>query len=97
MDRFGFPIAFFERQKLLEILYETYPDHSKIHVNKKVVEVKLLDNKAGVITNDGSLYTGDLIVGADGVHSRIRSEIWRLADMKNPGLVTNREKTGSSP
>ncbi|TLS21196.1 uncharacterized protein PpBr36_10630 [Pyricularia pennisetigena] len=26
---------------------------------------------------DGTVYTGDLVVGADGIHSKIRSEIWR--------------------
>jgi hypothetical protein len=97
MDRFGFLIAFLERQKLLEILYQTYPDPSKIIVDQKVLEVKLLENKSCVVTKDGSMYMGDLLVGADGVHSRIRSEMWRLADTKDPGLITHREKTGMSP
>jgi 2-polyprenyl-6-methoxyphenol hydroxylase-like FAD-dependent oxidoreductase len=45
-----------------------------------------------VVTEDGAVYTGDLIVGADGVHSSIRSEMWRLADAISPGLITEHER-----
>ncbi|KAL1859280.1 hypothetical protein Plec18170_002396 [Paecilomyces lecythidis] len=93
-QRFGYPIAFLERQKFLEILYRTYPDKSKILLNKKVVEVRLLGKEACVVAKDGSTYNGNLVIGADGVHSCIRSEMWRLADMNRPGLITQREKTG---
>ncbi|KAJ9217703.1 hypothetical protein DTO166G4_885 [Paecilomyces variotii] len=92
--RFGYPIAFLERQKFLEILYRTYPDKSNILLNKKVVDVRFLGQEACVVTNDGSTYTGNLVVGADGVHSRIRSEMWRRADETHPRLITHREKTG---
>lgn len=36
---------------------------------------------------DGTSYTGDILVGADGVNSKARSEMWRLADEQDPGLV----------
>lgn len=31
-----------------------------------------------IIHTDGSIYKGDLIVGADGVHNKTRSEMWRV-------------------
>lgn len=45
-----------------------------------------------MVTEDGAVYTGDLIVGADGVHSSVRSEMWRLADVISPGLITEKER-----
>ncbi|GAD99479.1 FAD binding monooxygenase [Paecilomyces variotii No. 5] len=90
-----YPQILEQRLKFLEILYRTYPDKSNILLNKKVVEVRLLGKEACVVTEDGSTYTGKLVVGADGVHSCIRSEMWRLADMNRPGLITQREKTSS--
>lgn len=45
-----------------------------------------------MVTDDGSVFTGDLVVGADGIHSRIRSEMWRLAEDIQPGMITSQEK-----
>lgn len=81
-----------DRKKVLEVLYEYYPDKSKIITNKKVLKVQLSGQGAIVLTDDGHKYHGSLIVGADGVHSQIRSEMWRLADMMNPGLITEMER-----
>lgn len=65
-----------------------------MHLGKEVVEVQQLDSTMRVITKDGCSYEGDLIVGADGVHSSIRSEMWRIADTLEPGLITQSEKNG---
>ncbi|CAI7650768.1 unnamed protein product [Penicillium glandicola] len=91
-ERFKYPIVSLDRQKILEILFENYPDKSKIITNKRVSEVRLSGDSASVVTEDGSVFQGDLIVGADGIHSRIRSEMWRLADELQPGMITAQEK-----
>ncbi|KAJ5952967.1 uncharacterized protein N7479_011380 [Penicillium vulpinum] len=91
-QRFKYPIVSLDRQKVLEILFQSYPDKSKIITNKRVSEVRLLGDSASVVTDDGSVFQGDLIVGADGVHSRIRSELWRLADKSHPGMITPQER-----
>nr|AFO69308.1 FAD dependent monooxygenase [Aciculosporium take] len=75
---YGYPVSFLERQKFLQILYDKLKGKKHIHTGKKVVAV--LDDgheKAVVKTLDGSEYAADLVVGADGVHSIVRSEIWR--------------------
>lgn len=77
---------------MLEILHDKYPTKSNILVKKRVAEVRLFDEGGRVITDDGAVYDGQLIVGADGVHSRIRSEMWRLADVHNPSLISPRDK-----
>lgn len=81
-----------DRQKFLEILYKRYPEKANILVNKKVVKVEPFENGTCVTTQDGSSYRGSLVVGADGVHSRVRSEVWRLADLQHPGCITDHEK-----
>lgn len=87
-----YPILSLQRKKVLEVLYQSYPDKSKILVNKRVLEVQLSSDKVSALTDDGQIYAGDLMVGTDGVHSRIRSEMWRLADQLQPGLITEKER-----
>ncbi|KAL4884275.1 hypothetical protein BJY04DRAFT_206077 [Aspergillus karnatakaensis] len=99
LERFGLPLAFLERRRLLEILYTSLPPTSQIVVGKSVVAVEQEhDGRNGttVRTDDGSIYHGDLVVGADGVHSRVRREMWRLAELQQPGLITEREKNAMS-
>lgn len=93
--RFGYPISFLARQKLLEVLFQTLPNKSNVFTGKRVTEIRPLNRGSCVITADGSYYHGDLVVGADGVHSRVRSEIWRLAE-QTPGRITAKEKTSLS-
>ncbi|GIK05241.1 hypothetical protein Aspvir_009345 [Aspergillus viridinutans] len=92
-ERFGFPIAFLDRQKLLGILYNKYPKKHNICLNKNVVSIQTLGDDLNVTTEDGSIYTGQLVVGADGVHSRVRSEMWKAGEKQSAGLVSERERT----
>lgn len=84
-------MAFLDRQKLLDILYRNYPDKINIITGTKVTEVRKVDNGVCVSTDDGTLYHGDLVVGADGVHSRMRSEMWRLAGAAHKSVAKEKE------
>lgn len=76
----GYPVAFLERRQVLQKLYQHAPDQSKILTGKKVVSVRTLTDGVEVQCEDGSKFTGDIVAGADGVHSRIRREMWRHAE-----------------
>lgn len=78
----GYAITFMERQQLLEILHESIPDKSKIHVNKVVTRVEQTESGAQVHTADGHVYEADMVVGADGVHSKVLREMWRMMGQK---------------
>ncbi|KAE8391142.1 FAD/NAD(P)-binding domain-containing protein [Aspergillus alliaceus] len=78
--RFGFPIAFLDRQRLLEILYQNYPDGSKIRLGEKVTAIHPSSGRVTVTTAKGSVYHGQLVIGADGVHSQVREAIWRAVE-----------------
>jgi FAD dependent monooxygenase len=79
-NRFGYGFVMVERQTLRQCLYQNSPDKTKIHVSKGVVEIQQTDTGVSVTTQDGTIYNGSLVAGADGVHSRVRSEMWRLAE-----------------
>ncbi|KAF7585902.1 hypothetical protein BBP40_009884 [Aspergillus hancockii] len=91
-ERLGYPIAFLARQRLLEILHTSYPKASNIRTKRRVTHIRRTDSHVEVLTELGEKYVGDLVVGADGVHSVVRSEMWRLADSLEPGLVSSGEK-----
>ncbi|KAK1707959.1 hypothetical protein CaCOL14_003500 [Colletotrichum acutatum] len=81
--RHGYPSIFMERFELLNVLYEHLKDKSRIFINQKVKRVESLKDGALVYTKDGSVFQGQMVVGADGVRSTIRQEMWRNADDNN--------------
>lgn len=92
---FGFPMAFLNRQELLQILYDSFPKKSNIYVDKTVVRVEHKNQNCVLVhTQDGRSYKGDLVVGADGVHSCVRTQMWQIADKLRPGMIPIEEKKG---
>lgn len=96
VERFGLPFCVIKRQQFLNILYSRFEDKSRIHKNKKVIEICQDRSDVSVMTADGTTYRGDLVVGADGVHSVVRSEMWRIGNLEQPGFITEEEKSGLS-
>ncbi|KAL6230478.1 hypothetical protein BDW75DRAFT_234371 [Aspergillus navahoensis] len=86
-ERFGYGLTFVERQRLLETLHRRYPAKSRNLVDKAVVEIRQADGGIVVVTEDGSTYQGNLVVGADGVHRRMYSDMWRLQRLNIRGCV----------
>ncbi|KAF4967046.1 hypothetical protein FSARC_5337 [Fusarium sarcochroum] len=91
VERHGYPMIFLDRQMLLQVLYDNIKDKSKILTNKRVVRMELLDGGVQAVTSDGTLISGDILVGADGVHSTIRHEMWNLAASSDPGHFDPKE------
>ncbi|KAL2851041.1 monooxygenase [Aspergillus pseudoustus] len=91
-ERLGYGLVFVSRQQLLESLYRNLPDKTRVHINQAVVEIQQTEEGVFVVTQDGTTYSGSLVVGADGVHSRVRSEMWRLEETQYPGLIGAKEK-----
>ncbi|KAB8216022.1 hypothetical protein BDV33DRAFT_207725 [Aspergillus novoparasiticus] len=90
--RYGYGLLFFDRQKLLEILHDTIKHKDRVLLNKKVSDIDLIDGGVNVTTADGSVYTGTLVVGADGIHSKVRSLMRDLGNKLQPGYFPAKEE-----
>lgn len=91
-SRSGYGGCFGDRQFLLQILYKYIQDKSKVLTNKKLATIEDLPNGVKAFCTDGSVYEGDIVVGADGTFSKVRQEMWRLADAKDPGFISDKER-----
>ncbi|MGZ4511879.1 MAG: FAD-dependent oxidoreductase [Mycobacterium sp.] len=74
VDRLGAPVRMVPRQVLLERLLEDFPT-DRIRCNTRGVGV--VDTQDGVRLEfeDGSSAEGDLLIGADGLHSMVRDTV----------------------
>jgi 2-polyprenyl-6-methoxyphenol hydroxylase-like FAD-dependent oxidoreductase len=95
--RHGYPIAFLDRQILLEILYKHLADGDRrVHTNKRVEKVEHSSDKVRVYCTDQSVFEGDIVVGADGVRSTVRREMWRYMDSIALGKQAAEERARES-
>ncbi|RYP61688.1 hypothetical protein DL771_010039 [Monosporascus sp. 5C6A] len=87
----GYPLVVLDRQQLLNILYSHVREKTKLILSARIVSVSEGDHGVHVTTSDGRQFTGDILVGADGVHSIVRQEMWRLARLTAPGYFSDDE------
>lgn len=90
-DRAGYDFLFGPRTKYLDVFYEKLKNKNKILLNKNIILVEQSENGVTVTCEDGTCYQGDIIAGADGVRSKVREEMWRLARPTIPHLVEHDE------
>ncbi|KFY40946.1 hypothetical protein V495_05159 [Pseudogymnoascus sp. VKM F-4514 (FW-929)] len=90
-ERHGYPILSLDFQRVLQVLYDNIQDKSKILTNKEIWNVDVTHNGVVVKTSDGSLYNGDILVGADGNQSTVRDTMWQIADELSPGWISSDE------
>lgn len=81
-----------ERSRVLRILYEHIEDKSKIMTRRAVTTIEHSARGIKVKTATGDVFEGDLVIGADGIHSVVRREMWRIADIEQPGLISTAER-----
>ncbi|CZR61768.1 related to hydroxylase [Phialocephala subalpina] len=90
-ERYGYPILFLDRQTVLQVLYEKIKDKSKILTKKRLEKIDLNEKGVKATITDGLTFTGDVLIGADDIHSTTRSKMWRLADTVSPGHISPSE------
>lgn len=88
----------FNRVDYLRLLYERLgSDQAKVLTRKEIVDITSSNAGVTVKCADGSIYQGSIVIGADGVHSKVRSIMRRMAleedptrrwDAENPYLTT---------
>ncbi|CAN8102016.1 unnamed protein product [Discula destructiva] len=72
---FGMVGMMYHRAELVQLIYDGLPDDDKarVHLNKKVADIDTNEDGVVVTCTDGSTHSGSIVVGADGVHSRVRA------------------------
>jgi 2-polyprenyl-6-methoxyphenol hydroxylase-like FAD-dependent oxidoreductase len=76
----------------LKSLYDTLTHKERIHEHARVKDIVEGNGAAKVILQDGTEFDGDLIVGADGVHSLCRELMWKKANETIEGYISAEEK-----
>lgn len=85
-DRFGAPYYVFHRADLLDLLAESV-DPSRIHLGHKCVGLTERDDEVLVEFENGNTFAADIVVGADGIHSRVRRYLYGEDDAQFTGQM----------
>ncbi|EFR04324.1 FAD binding domain-containing protein [Nannizzia gypsea CBS 118893] len=88
----GYDTRTLSRSLFLRILYDNLPDPSKILERHRVVNIIEENSIVRAILSDGTEYVGDLVVGTDGVHSKVRELMWDQANQAIPHFISTSEK-----
>lgn len=100
-ERYGAPQLTIHRADLLAALESALPE-GVIRYGSRVAEVGQDDTGVWVRLSDGETRRGDLLIGADGIHSQVRAKLFGPDDPKFTGLVSwrgvfSRDKGGDIP
>lgn len=93
--RTGYPVSFIWRKELLQVLLECLEENGKVFTSKCGKSIVQDDDKPGVTVKceDGSSYSGDVVVGADGVHSMVVKLMCEKIEEKHPGVTKKDQET----
>ena len=76
------------------MLYDNLKDKSKVLTGRAVVHLESDEKSVRATTSDGEVFTGAILIGADGIHSSTRREMWRIADEMQPHWFDQSERGG---
>lgn len=81
----GYDFIMLARRDLYDLLLSQVPAE-RMHMNKKIIATEQSSQGVSITCSDGTIYRGDILVGADGAHSAVRL-----------GLYTELNEKGSLP
>ncbi|KAL8941739.1 MAG: hypothetical protein Q9216_002067 [Gyalolechia sp. 2 TL-2023] len=91
-SRHGYDFLVLERQQFMKMLYENLPDKNRVVVGKSISDYINRPDSVRVVLDDGSYDDGDILVGCDGVNSKVREIMWGHANTTTGRAVTAIEK-----
>jgi len=83
----GYPLALLQRCDLLKVLSRTVHDQSTVHTSKRVAAIDHHDMGVVIHCEDGTEYSGDIVVGTDGIRSTVRFLMQRHIETTRPGAT----------
>lgn len=88
-QRYGFPYLTVYRPDLLQVLVDAVaaikPD--ALHLNARVAGCVQNEERVVLHLDNGETASGDALIGADGVHSRLRNLVWGESKAKFTGMM----------
>lgn len=90
--KLGYSAEICERKVFLRSMFNQLKDKSRVCLGKKVVAMEHLDGGIRVVCEDGGMFTGDLVIGADGIHSKTRKEMQKFAEETGSEGLINKDK-----
>lgn len=91
--RLGYGFSFLDRQLVLRSAANTIKQKHKLLLNKRMKRIDHTSTGVTIHCEDGTSYDGDMVIGADGVNSKVRQEMWRIAGQEDPDYFSVEEKT----
>lgn len=88
----GYDTRTLDRKLFLQTLYDLLPEKSKVLERSRVDKVIEEKSIVRVVLADGTEHVGDLVVGADGVHSKVRELMWEYANSSILDYISVEEK-----
>lgn len=86
---FGFPYYHVHRMDLITMLAETAQENSgiRVHLSSRCIALEQKKNSVAVKFENGESWEGDFVIGADGIHSVVRENLWGLAKPQFTGAI----------
>lgn len=64
-----------------------------MHTSKTLAGIEHTETGVRVHLTDGTVEEGDIVIGADGVHSQCQSHMWDYAKRFEPGAIPESDKS----
>lgn len=87
--KYGAPQLTIHRADLLQALQDQLPE-ARIHLGMGAASVELGENSATIVFENCDRKSFDVVIGADGIHSAVRSALWGEDQPKFTGIVSYR-------
>lgn len=99
--RYGAPQLTIHRADLLAVLTETFPA-DRVHFSKRLRTLEQAGDGVSLHFDDSTVATHDVVIGADGIHSRVRTALFGEENPRFTGVVSFRavvptEKVKNAP
>ncbi|KAI0161941.1 FAD/NAD(P)-binding domain-containing protein [Hypoxylon sp. FL1284] len=84
LNKTGWATVFMERRVCLQALYDSIRDKSRIRSNTGIAGYRQTMHGITITTDTGEIIRGSVLIGADGVHSQIRTWVANWTSECNP-------------
>lgn len=88
-EKYGAPQLTIHRADLLDALRDRFPAES-LNFGKAVADVTVEQDSACLRFSDGTTGNFDVVIGADGIHSAVRTALWGPDEPRYTGMVSYR-------